>query len=119
VSASWPHGSAASPRTHLAATRGEATFGIVDVADYGLPLLDEPVPAIFGTYRHRHTLKWAEAIGSFDGFIFVTPEYNHSMPASLKNAIDYLYAEWNDNRQASRLTRSRARPQTREQFVVG
>jgi NAD(P)H-dependent FMN reductase len=51
--------------------------------------------------------------------MFVTPEYNHSMPASLKNAIDYLYAEWNDNRQASRLTRSRARPQTREQFVVG
>lgn len=81
---------------HLAAAGGGATVRIVDVADYSLPLLDEPVPAIFGDYRHPHTVRWAETIRSFDGFVFVTPEYNHSIPASLKNAIDYLYAEWND-----------------------
>ena len=81
---------------HQAVAGGEATVRIVDVADYGLPLLDEPVPAIFGDYRHPHTVRWANTIRSFDGFVFVTPEYNHSIPASLKNAIDYLYAEWND-----------------------
>jgi len=77
--------------------RGEdATFEIVDLADYMLPLLDEPLPAIFGDYRGAHTTRWAQCIGSFDGFVFVTPEYNHSVPAALKNAIDYLFAEWND-----------------------
>jgi NAD(P)H-dependent FMN reductase len=81
---------------HLAAAGDGATARIVDVADFGLPLLDEPVPAIFGDYRHPHTVRWAETISSFDGFVFVTPEYNHSIPAALKNAIDYLYAEWND-----------------------
>lgn len=64
------------------------------MAEFGLPLLDEPVPAMFGDYRHPHTRRWAETVGSFDAFVFVTPEYNHSLPAALKNAIDYLYAEW-------------------------
>jgi NAD(P)H-dependent FMN reductase len=72
----------------------EAKFELVDLADYGLPLLDELVPALFGEYQHAHTLRWAEVIGAYDGFVFVTPEYNHGLPAALKNAIDYLYAEW-------------------------
>jgi NAD(P)H-dependent FMN reductase len=81
---------------HPAVAAGDATVEVVDLADDALPLLDEPVPAIFGHYRHAHTTKWAAVIGSFDGFVFATPEYNHSVPAALKNAIDFLYAEWND-----------------------
>ncbi|MGQ0572642.1 MAG: NADPH-dependent FMN reductase [Pseudonocardia sp.] len=79
---------------HSAVVDGRAVVEVVDVAEFGLPLLDEPVPAMFGDYRHRHTSRWAETISSFDAFVFVTPEYNHSLPAALKNAIDYLYAEW-------------------------
>ncbi|MBC7762804.1 MAG: NAD(P)H-dependent oxidoreductase [Candidatus Saccharibacteria bacterium] len=69
---------------------------LVDIADAALPLLDEPIPAAVGEYQNEHTRRWAARIAGFDGFIFVTPEYNHSVPASLKNAIDYLYDEWTD-----------------------
>jgi NAD(P)H-dependent FMN reductase len=79
----------------LAATRRDATFELVDIADYQLPLLDEPVPPVLGRYSHDHTKRWATKIASFDGYVFVTPEYNHSTSGALKNAIDYLYAEWN------------------------
>ncbi|GAA2069938.1 NADPH-dependent FMN reductase [Actinomadura alba] len=81
---------------HPAVTAGEATFEIVDLVDYGLPVLDEPTPAMFADYRNAHTTRWAQAIDSFDGFVFVTPEYNHAPPAALKNAIDFLFAEWNN-----------------------
>ncbi|MGD7002611.1 NADPH-dependent FMN reductase [Corynebacterium halotolerans] len=73
-----------------------ATFELVDVADQNLPLLDEPLPPAMGQYANDHTKAWAEKIASYDGFIFVTPEYNHSVPAALKNAVDYVYAEWNN-----------------------
>lgn len=79
---------------HPAVTTGEVSVDIVDIADFNLPLLDEPVPAAFGQYANEHTQRWSRAIDSFDGFVFVTPEYNHSLPGALKNAIDYLYAEW-------------------------
>lgn len=72
------------------------TYELVDLAEFQLPVLDEPAPGMMGDYRHEHTRRWAEKIGSFDGFIVVTPEYNHSAPGGLKNAIDYLFAEWND-----------------------
>jgi NAD(P)H-dependent FMN reductase len=78
------------------ATDTDVTFEVVDLADFALPLLDEPAPAAIGEYRNPHTLRWAAVIASFDGFVIVTPEYNHSMPAALKNAIDFLFAEWND-----------------------
>lgn len=71
-------------------------YELVDLAEAGLPLLDEPVPAAIGDYRHEHTRRWARIVASFDGFLFVTPEYNHAMPPALINAIDYLFAEWND-----------------------
>jgi NAD(P)H-dependent FMN reductase len=74
----------------------EADFEIVDLADFGLPLLDEELPAMAGRYAHPHTRRWAEAIARLDGFVFVTPEYNHSVTGALKNALDFLYAEWND-----------------------
>ncbi|GAA0938843.1 NAD(P)H-dependent oxidoreductase [Actinocorallia libanotica] len=76
--------------------RPATDFDVLDLHDHALPHLDESTPAIFGSYEREHTLRWAEAIGSYDGFVFVVPEYNHSFPAPLKNAIDFLYAEWND-----------------------
>lgn len=75
--------------------RTDAEFELVDLKDYNLPLLDEPVPAgISNHYVHNHTKIWSQKISSFDAFIFVTAEYNHGIPAALKNAIDFLYQEW-------------------------
>ncbi|ANE45842.1 NADPH-dependent FMN reductase [Paenibacillus swuensis] len=74
--------------------RTDAEFELVDIAAFDLPLLDEPVPAIMGQYTKPHTLAWSSKIASFDGYVFVSPEYNHSMSGALKNAIDYLYHEW-------------------------
>lgn len=79
-----------------ATKRKDANFELVDIKNYDLPLLDEPIPPSMGQYSNEHTKVWASKIASFDAFVFVTPEYNHSMPGSLKNAIDYLYAEWNN-----------------------
>lgn len=78
----------------LAATRADAHVQIIDLADHQLPHLDEPVPPALGQYRHAHTRAWAETIAAFDGYVFITPEYNHSTSGVLKNAIDYLSAEW-------------------------
>src|ERR1041385_8924474 len=71
-------------------------FELVDLADYPLPHLDEAIPPSLGQYQNEHTKKWAEKVAWFDGFVFVTPEYNHSTSGVLKNAIDYLYKEWNN-----------------------
>jgi NAD(P)H-dependent FMN reductase len=79
-----------------AAQRDDAEFELIDLRDYPLPHLDEPMPPSLGQYQHEHTKRWAEKIASFDGFVIVTPEYNHSTSGVLKNAIDYLFAEWND-----------------------
>jgi NAD(P)H-dependent FMN reductase len=76
--------------------RADAEFELVDLADYPLPHLDEPLPPSMGQYQNAHTRNWAATIGRFDGFVFVTPEYNHSTSGVLKNAIDFLYAEWNN-----------------------
>ncbi len=73
-----------------------AQFELVDIADFRLPLLDEPYPPMMNQYQNDHTKKWSETIAKYDGYVFVTPEYNHSTSASLKNAIDYLNVEWND-----------------------
>ena len=79
-----------------AKNRTDAQFELVDLADYPLPHLDEALPPSMGQYQNAHTHDWAATIAQFDGFIFVTPEYNHSTSGVLKNAIDYLYAEWNN-----------------------
>ncbi len=79
-----------------ASRRTDAEFELVDLADFRLPHLDEVVPPSFGQYSQPHTLAWAEKIAEFDGYVFVTPEYNHSTSGALKNAIDYLYKEWNN-----------------------
>lgn len=80
----------------LARKRTDAEFELVDIQDFNLPLLDEPVPPSLGQYSKPHTKAWAEKIDSFDAFVFVTPEYNHGTSAALKNAIDFLYREWNN-----------------------
>lgn len=80
----------------IAKQRKDAEFELVDIAKYSLPLLDEPAPPVFGQYQHLHTKTWSEKIASFDGYVFVTPEYNHSIPGALKNALDYLFREWNN-----------------------
>ena len=79
-----------------ASRRSDAEFELVDIADWNLPLLDEAMPAGFQQYANPHTQSWAAKIAEFDGYIFVTPEYNHSISGSLKNAIDYLSVEWNN-----------------------
>jgi NAD(P)H-dependent FMN reductase len=80
----------------IAKKRADAEFEYVDIKDYNLPLLDEPVPPSLGNYSKDHTKAWAAKIDSFDAFVFVTPEYNHGIPGALKNAIDFLYKEWNN-----------------------
>src|ERR1044071_7472294 len=80
----------------LAQKRGDAGFELVDVKDFNLPLLDEPVPPSMGKYSKPHTKAWAAKIASFDGYVFVAPEYNHGISGALKNAIDFLFAEWNN-----------------------
>jgi NAD(P)H-dependent FMN reductase len=79
-----------------AGRRGDAEFELIDLADYPLPHLDEPLPPSMGQYQNAHTQEWAATIGRFDGFVFITPEYNHSTSGVLKNAIDFLYAQWNN-----------------------
>lgn len=83
-----------------AGARTAAEYELVDLLDFPLPHLDEAIPPSMGQYQGEHTKAWAAKIAEFDGFIFVSPEYNHSTSGVLKNAIDYLYAEWNNKAAA-------------------
>ena len=82
--------------TEVAQKRSDAEFELVDIKDFNLPLLDEAMPPIMGQYSKPHTKAWAAKIGTFDAYVFVTPEYNHGISGALKNAIDFLFAEWNN-----------------------
>jgi NAD(P)H-dependent FMN reductase len=86
--ARWAH--------EIAKKRGDAEFELVDIASFELPLLDEPTPPAMGQYTKAHTKAWAAKVASFDGYLFVTPEYNHGTSAALKNALDFVYREWNN-----------------------
>lgn len=70
---------------------------LIDLRDWPLPFFNEPVsPSLNeGNYENQLATKWAKKIGDADGYIIVTPEYNHGYSAVLKNAIDYVYKEWN------------------------
>lgn len=76
--------------------RGDADYEIVDIADFKLPVLDEPFPAAYQNYQNDHTKAWSEKISEFDGYIFITGEYNHSIQPALANALSYLNAEFNN-----------------------
>ena len=78
----------------IAQNRSDAEFELVDIKDFDLPLLDEPVSPTLGQYTKEHTKVWAAKVDSFDAYVFVTPEYNHGTSGALKNAIDFLYHEW-------------------------
>lgn len=67
---------------------------VIDLGELNLPLMDEPNHPAKQEYTREHTKRWSEKIKEADAFIFVTAEYNYSYPASLKNALDYLSAEW-------------------------
>lgn len=73
-------------------------FELVDLKDYPLPMFDEPAsPAATSDLKAREQQKpWADKLSSLDGFIFVTPEYNHGISSVLKNALDYVYHEFSD-----------------------
>jgi NAD(P)H-dependent FMN reductase len=71
-------------------------FELIDIKTWDLPMYDEPLHPAMHAYKHDHTIAWSEKISQADGFIFLTSEYNAGYPASLKNAIDYLYHEWAD-----------------------
>jgi NAD(P)H-dependent FMN reductase len=83
-----------------ASGRARADYDLIDLADHPLPHMDEPLSPMLGQYAGEHTKAWAATIAPYDGFVFVTPEYNHSTSGVLKNAIDYLYAEWTNKAAA-------------------
>jgi NAD(P)H-dependent FMN reductase len=79
----------------IASKRNDAEYEVVDIKTLELPMFDEPLPPSLGNYQQPHTRRWAAKVASLDAFVFVSPEYNHGIPGALKNAIDFLFAEWN------------------------
>jgi NAD(P)H-dependent FMN reductase len=84
--AAWIHG--------IASKRAGLDFEVIDLRDYPLPLFDEPGSPAWGPIENKEARRWATKLASLDGFILVTPEYNHGISAVLKNALDYAYNEW-------------------------
>lgn len=80
--------------TEGAAKHGGFDIEVADLAELALPLFDEPFPPRMGKYTHERTQRWSEQVAAADAFLFVTPEYNYGPPASLLNAMTYLYWEW-------------------------
>ncbi|MFV2087490.1 NADPH-dependent FMN reductase [Micromonospora sp. LOL_021] len=85
--AQWVATDTSQPELHLE---------VIDLAGFDLPMLGEPLAAVFGSYEHDTTRRWAAAIASYHAYVMVVPEYNASFPGVLKNALDHLYAEWAD-----------------------
>src|SRR5438034_8235424 len=85
--AKWIHG--------IAAARADMSVELIDLRDYPMPFFDEPASNAWVPSKNEVAKRWQKKVAEFDGFIFVTAEYNRSMPAVLKNALDYAYPEWN------------------------
>ncbi len=79
----------------LAAAQSDFDAELVDLADFNLPIFDEPHHPAMQNYQHEHTRRWAASVQSADAFVFVTPEYNYGPPPALLNALNYVYREWN------------------------
>jgi NAD(P)H-dependent FMN reductase len=77
-----------------ARAHGGFDVDVADLAELDLPLMNEPKHPRFGDYQHAHTKAWSDRVAAADAFVFVLPEYNHGFTAPIKNAIDYLNAEW-------------------------
>ncbi|HEY3954948.1 MAG TPA: NAD(P)H-dependent oxidoreductase [Streptosporangiaceae bacterium] len=93
-------GRAGEPIAEWFAARARAHGGfdveVADLAEIGLPMMDEPQHPRLRQYTQQHTRDWSERIDRADAVVFITPEYNYGYPAALKNAIDYLHEEWRD-----------------------
>jgi len=83
-----------------ASARDDASFELVDLAEVNLPQIDEPLPPALGRYTHPWTQAWAQTVAKYDGYLFVTPEHNRGAPGVLMNALDRVYAEWNNKAAA-------------------
>lgn len=79
----------------IAAARGDMEVQLLDLRDYPMPFFNEPASPVWATPKNETALRWARKVAEMDGFIFVTAEYNHGIPAVLKNALDYAYKEFN------------------------
>ncbi len=79
----------------FAAEHGKFESVLVDLADFNLPVYDEPKHPKMQQYEHEHTKKWSASVQAADAFVFVTPEYNHNSTPALINALNYVYNEWN------------------------
>jgi NAD(P)H-dependent FMN reductase len=79
----------------FAAQHGEFDTTLVDLADFDLPVYDEPQHPRLKNYRHDHTRRWSASVSAADAYVFVTPEYNYCAPPSLVNALNFVYEEWN------------------------
>lgn len=77
-----------------------SSYELVDLRDWNLPFFDEAIPPLAskGSYENKVAQKWLEKAKNADGFLIVTGEYNHSIPAVLKNAMDYWYSDWTANK---------------------
>ncbi len=78
-----------------AKARTDIDVELVDLRDHPMPFFDEIASNRFMPSQNPEAIRWQETVNKYDGFIFVVPEYNHSLPAVLKNALDEAYLEWN------------------------
>ena len=79
----------------IAKERNDMEFDLVDLRDHPLPFFDEVASNAWVPTQNAEGVRWQKKVGQYDGYIFVTAEYNHGVPAVLKNALDYAYPEWN------------------------
>ena len=79
----------------IAAARTDMSVELIDLRDYPMPFFDEPASNAWVPSKNEVAKRWQKKVAEFDGYIFVTAEYNRSIPAVLKNALDYAYTEWN------------------------
>jgi NAD(P)H-dependent FMN reductase len=79
----------------VAAARGDMDVELLDLRDYPMPFFDEVASNLWAPSKNEVAKRWQKKVAEFDGYIFVTAEYNRGVPAVLKNALDYAYPEWN------------------------
>jgi len=79
----------------IAKQRSDIDVDLIDLRDYPLPFFDEVASNAWVPTQNAEGVRWQKKIAPYDGFVFVTAEYNRSVPAVLKNALDFAYPEWN------------------------
>lgn len=79
----------------IATQRSDLDFELVDLRDFPMPFFDEVASNAWTPSTNPVAQRWQQKVAEFDGYIFITAEYNHSITAVLKNALDYAYPEWN------------------------